>query len=378
MKVRGYGVNTNNRKVSGKGKGRKPANRNSKQLKIMLIALGVLVVGLVVIGVVIYGQLTSSDYTALFPQSSASSELQDIDPEASGIQTPQPADTKIDYNGKTYVRNENIVNIVFLGIDTTTERDIGNHSDMILVCAVDTVSKKATLISIPRDTWTDISKIDTKTGKITEMTQNRLNTAYLFGGGPEKYGASNAKACIQNFLERKVELKKPLNFSLDIPIPFYVSIDMDGITNITDAVGGVEVTLDTTIPDVGKKGKTVNLKGEKAETYLRDRHNTAGADIGRATHQRHFMIQLAKKIKNMNAVDAVTSLWDEFTKYGKTDLNLDQALAFAKILNNVDIDSIEQLAIPGEVGNVGDASVILHDEAGTLDLLLGIYYNEVQ
>ncbi len=376
MKVRGYGVNTNSRK--GTGKGRKPANKNSKQLKIMLIALGVLVAGLVVIGVVIYGQLTNDDYTSLFAETSAPIQEQDIDPVASGIQTQQPADTRIDYNGKTYVKNENVVNILFLGIDSTKERDIGNHSDMILVCAVDTVSKKATLISIPRDTWTDISKIDTKTGKITEMTQNRLNTAYLFGGGPSKYGASNAKACVQNFLERNVELKTPLNFSLDIPIPFYVSIDMDGITNITDAVGGVEVTLDSTIPDVGKKGKTVNLKGKKAETYLRDRHNTAGADIGRAARQRDFMIQLAKKIKSMNAVDAVTSLWDEFTKYGKTDLNLDQALAFAKILNNVEIDAIEQLAIPGEVGNVGDASVILHDEAGTLDLLLGIYYNEVQ
>ncbi len=376
MKVRGYGANSNNRNVSGKG--RKTANRNSKQLKIMLAALGVLVVGLVVVGVVIYGELTSDDYTSLFVETSAPAPGEDVDPNASGIQTQQPENAKITYNGKTYEKNKDIVNIVFLGIDSTTERDIGNHSDMILVCAVDTVTKKATLISIPRDTWTDISKIDTKTGKIDEMTQNRLNTAYLFGGGPDKYGASNAKACIQNFLERKIKLKTPLNFSLDIPIPFYVSIDMDGITNITDAVGGVEVTLDSTIPDVGKKGKTVNLKGKTAETYLRDRHNTSGADIGRATHQRDFMIQLAKKIKSMNAVDAVTQLWDEFTKYGKTDLDLDQALAFAKILNNVDIDSIQQLAVPGEVGNVGDASVILHDEANTLDMLLSVYYNEVQ
>lgn len=384
MKVNGYGVN-NNRKPSGvnsssrkpSGKGRKAANKNSKQLKIMLIALGVLVVGLVAIGVVIYGQLTNDDYTSLFVQTSAPA-AEDIDPAVSGVQTQAPAESRITYNGKTYEKNKNIVNIVFLGIDSTTERDIGNHSDMIIVCAVDTVTRKATLISIPRDTWTDISKVDTKTGKISEMTQNRINTAYLFGGGPNKYGASNAKACVQKFLEREIELKTKLNFTLDIPVPFFVSIDMDGITNITNAVGGVEVKLDSTIPDVGKKGQTVNLKGLKAETYLRDRHNTNGADIGRAAHQRDFMIQLAKKIKGMNAVEAVTKLWDEFNTYGKTDLNLDQALAFAKILNNVDIDAIEQLAVPGEVGNVGDASVILHDEAGTLDLLLGVYYNEIQ
>ena len=376
MKVRGYGVNTNSRK--GTGKGRKPANKNSKQLKIMLIALGVLVAGLVVIGVVIYGQLTNDDYTSLFAETSAPIQEQDIDPVASGIQTQQPADTRIDYNGKTYVKNENVVNILFLGIDSTKERDIGNHSDMMIVCAVDTVAKNATLISIQRDTWSDISKIDTKTGKITEMTKNRMNTAYLFGGGPNKFGASNAKACIQNFFERKIDLDTPLDFSLNIPISFYASIDMDSIANIADAVGGVEVKLDTTIPDVGSKGKTVKLKGDKAQLYLRDRHNTPGGDIGRATHQRYFMLQLAKKIKDMGAVEAMTKLWDKLNAYGKTDLNLDQALAFAKILNNMDIDSIQQLAVPGEITSIKEASVIKHDEAKTLEMMLSVYYKEVQ
>ena len=376
MEVRGYGAGNNSRK--GPSKGRKSANRNSKQLKIMLIALGALVVGLVVVGVIIYGQLTNDDYTSLFVQTSEPAQGEDINPAVSGVQTQPPEDVTISYNGKTYERNKNIVNIVFLGIDSEAERGALNHSDMMIVCAVDTVTSKATLISIPRDVWTDISKIDTKTGKISEMTENRLNTAYLFGGGPNKYGASNAKACIQNFLERKVKLETPLDFTLNIPISFFASIDMDGISKIADAVGGVEVTLDSTIPDVGKKGQTINLKGEKAETYLRDRHNTSGSDFGRTAHQRDFMILLAKKIKSMGAVDSVTKLWDEFNSFGKTDLNLYQALAFAKILNGMDIDAIQQLAIPCNLGNVGEASVLFEDEAATLDLLLGVYYNEVQ
>jgi anionic cell wall polymer biosynthesis LytR-Cps2A-Psr (LCP) family protein len=121
---------------------------------------------------------------------------------------------------------------------------------------------------------------------------------------------------------------------------------MDGISKIADAVGGVEVTLDSTIPDVGKKGQKVLLKGEKAETYLRDRHNTSGSDFGRTAHQRDFMILLAKKIKSMGAVESITKLWNEFNSFGKTDLNLDQALAFAKLLSVMDIDAIQQLAIP--------------------------------
>ncbi len=379
MNVRGYGVNSKNRKVPGNGSGsaRKSANKNRKQLKIMLIALGALVVGLVVVGIIIFGQLTNDDFSSLLEDTTAAANIGDVN-SALDDDVPQAEDVKITYNGKTYERNKNIVNIVFLGIDSTTERDIGNHSDMMIVCAVDTVTKKATLISVPRDIWTDISKIDTKTGKISEMTQNRLNTAYLFGGGPNKYGASNAKACIQNFLERKVQLDTPLDFTLNIPISFFASIDMDGISKIADAVGGIEVKLDSTIPEVGKKGQTVTLKGEKAEAYLRDRHNTSGSDFGRTAHQRDFMILLAKKIKSMGAVDAVTKLFDEFNTFGKTDVNLDQALAFAKLLNSMDIDAIEQLAIPCKLGNVGEASVLFDDEAATVDLLLGVYYNEVQ
>lgn len=378
MKVNGYSVNRNagNKNINK----RKPANRHSKQLKIMLIALGVLVVGLVAIGVVIYGQLTNDDYTSLFVQTSESDGTVDIDPAVSGIQTAPTEDATFTYNGKTYKKNKDVVNIVFLGIDSTTERDIGNHSDMMIVCAVNTVSKKATMITVPRDMWTDVSKIDKKTGKISEMIKQRLNTAYLYGGGPNTYGAANAKACIQKFLERKNELETPLDFTLDIPIPFFVSIDMDGISKISDAVGGIEATLDTTIPDVGKKGQKILLKGKVAEDYLRDRHNTAGSDFGRTARQRGFMILLAKKIKSLGAVDMATKLFEPFKTYGHTDMNLDQALAFAKLLSGMDIDAIEQLVVPchpGKAGKDNKADVLFDNEAETLDMLLGVYYTEV-
>jgi anionic cell wall polymer biosynthesis LytR-Cps2A-Psr (LCP) family protein len=120
----------------------------------------------------------------------------------------------------------------------------------------------------------------------------------------------------------------------------------------------------------------VALKGSKAEEYLRNRHDSSGSDFGRTSHQRTFMIALAKKIKGMGAMDAVTSLYDEFMEFGKTDLSLDQALDFAKILNGVNIDAIQQLTIPG-VSKTIDSSVVVHDEAATLELLLSIYYTEV-
>lgn len=375
MQVRGY--NSNRRK---RGNTAKPANKNSKILKIMLIALGVLLAGLAAVLIPIIIQLKSDTPASLIKviEKDADNNINGLLNEG-GNQAGAPAADTITYNGKTYVKNKNIVNIVFLGIDSDNEREkqnMGYRSDMMMLCAVDISNKTASLVSVPRDTWTDVYKV--KDGKITETVKQRLNAAYTYGGGPNKWGASNAKACIQNFLERKVELDTPLDFTLDIPIPFFVSIDMDGIAKITEAIGGIEVTLDTTIPGVGKKGQTLNLKGQKAEDYLRNRHDTAGSDFGRTAHQREFMILLAKKIKSMGAVDAVTKLWDEFLSFGKTDLSLDAALDFAKILNNVNIDEIQMLAVPGDNYGVNGASVIKHDEAATLELLLSLYYTEVQ
>ena len=374
MQVKGYGTANRN--------GRKGRNVHSKKLKILLGVLGTLVAGFIVVAILLGVELTSDDYGSLFVASQPAANIDgDSDNENNIIDAPVQTHQNevITYNGKTYKKNDAIVNLLFLGIDSDDEREaqrMGYRSDMIMVCAVDTASKTATLLSVPRDTYTDVYKIG-KDGSIEKTVKEKLNAAYSYGGGPRKYGASNSKACLQKFLERECDLQTPLDFTLDIPIPFYASIDMDGITKIAKAVDGVEVTLDQSIPNVGSKGKTVTLKGSNAEEYLRNRHDSDGSDFGRTSHQRTFMISLAKKIKSMGAVDAVTKLWDEFSEFGKTDLSIDQALDFAKILNGVNIDAIQQLTIPGESKMVDGSSVVVTDEAATLEMLLSIYYTEV-
>lgn len=382
MQVKGYGTANRNGRKNTNGKARKGRNVHSKKLKILLGVLGTLVAGFIVVAILLGVKLTSDDYGSLFVASQPAANIDSDSGNANNI-IDAPVQTQqnevITYNGKTYKKNDAIVNLLFLGIDSDDEREaqqMGYRSDMIMVCAVDTASKTATLLSVPRDTYTDVYKIG-KDGSIEKTVKEKLNAAYSYGGGPRKYGASNAKACLQKFLERERDLETPLDFTLDIPIPFYASIDMDGITKIAKAVDGVEVTLDQSIPNVGSKGKTITLKGSNAEEYLRNRHDSAGSDFGRTSHQRTFMIALAKKIKSMGAVDAVTKLWDEFSEFGKTDLSIDQALDFAKILNGVNIDEIQQLTIPGESKTVDGSSVVVTDETATLEMLLSIYYTEV-
>ena len=366
---------------------KKPKNSNNKIIKILLGVLGLLVAGAAVFFVLLMGIIKNDDASSLFvvdPVNNQNDTPQPtqtlaVSPSPGQTITPQPGD--IYYNGEWYVKNENIVNILFLGIDTNTERRInmaGYRSDVIIVCAIDVDKNAATLISIPRDTRTTVQKVNKNTGEITEVLEWKINTAYSYGGGIDYLSFSNAMACVQMFLERNIELEEPLDFKLDIPVFHYASMDMDGIPHVASSVGGVPIKLEVGLPGVGSKGQTVNLKYDNAVTYLTDRHDVASGDIDRNRRQQKFLIALAKKVKDMDAPSIITSLYDDLKRYVHTDLDTTQMLDLAKVLMKTDIDSIKLCAVTGEGKKISGTYFMLHDEQATLDMLLDVYYTKAE
>ena len=103
--------------------------------------------------------------------------------------------------------------VLLMGIDTG---DLGRteqgRSDTTMVVTINPKENKSTMISLDRDILTDIVGND---------TQDKLNHAYTFGG------AEMAINTVQELL--------------DIPIHHYVSINMKGLKDLIDAVGGIEV-----------------------------------------------------------------------------------------------------------------------------------------
>ena len=320
----------------------KAKNKNRKTIKVLLIVLSVLVAAAFVSIVLLMGIIDNDDASSLFiekplyeePEPTATQYSAAYSPAASSEPTVTAAPGDVFYNGEWYVKNEKVVNLLFLGIDTNAQRKVdmmGYRSDMIMVCAVDVEAKKATLISIPRDTLTTVQKVDEDTGKITEVLDWKINTAYSYGGGASKYSFQNAMACVEMFLERRITLEQPLDFELDIPVYLYAGIDMDGIPHVAKSVGGVPVTLEKSIPGVGSKGQSVLLKYENAVLYLTNRHETGG-DLDRNRRQQLFMLSLAKQIKDMNAPEIIVSLYDDLQKYVWTNLDSTQMLDLQKSL----------------------------------------------
>lgn len=94
-----------------------------------------------------------------------------------------------------------------------------------------------------------------------------------------------------------------------VDLQYYASLNMDAIIPLTEAVGGVPVTLEQDMKGIGKAGETVVLHGETAYQFVRRRKGiTGGSDVARTARQRDYLKGLAMRVKEMGAVAAVPSL----------------------------------------------------------------------
>lgn len=236
------------------------------------------------------------------------------------------------------------VAFVLLGIDSNDEREqkrMGSRSDVMVVCIVDMVKPSCSLLTIPRDTRTKIRKLS-KSGEVKSTRTDKINAAYAYGGGDPRISCENALFALNQLLGTDVQ--------------YYAAMDMDGIGPLTEAVGGVTVTLPADIEGVGKEGETVTLDAETAYIYVRRRKGVqGGSDLMRTTRQQIFLKALAKRVKEMG-VSAIPAIWSTMAERVTTNLSLTQMVALGSVLSNIDTDSIETHTLPGRSKTIDGTS----------------------
>nr|WP_276617641.1 LCP family protein [Streptomyces coryli] len=165
-----------------------------------------------------------------------------------------------------------------------------------------------TMTSLPRDSWVDMpSFIRPENGKQYGAEHNKLNAAFSYGGAP--------------FLVKTVEKNTGLR------IDHYAEIGFAGFVGIVDAVGGVDMCLDKPIKDEKsgadlKKG-CQTLDGSQALAFVRQRHQEADGDLGRAKNQQKFLSALAKRAASRQVLLDPGKMRDT-TKAGLKSLIVDQ------------------------------------------------------
>ena len=114
---------------------------------------------------------------------------------------------------------------------------------------------------------------------------------------------------------------------LDTPIDFYLAMNMDGISEFNDLVGGVTVTLEDDFSSLDPSmtaGTTLTLMGEQAEIFVRGRHSVGiGTNESRMARQELYMAELIKLVdaKQEQDADFVGALYDALTPYLTTNMS---------------------------------------------------------
>ncbi len=210
--------------------------------------------------------------------------------------------------------------VLLLGIDNGAYgrgTEVG-RSDTMLVVTVNEKLGKTTIVSIPRDSYTEI---------IGYGTNDKINHAYAFG--QEKMSINS----VQNML--------------NIPIDYYVTVDMGGLMGLVDAVGGLEITPVLTFTYEGEsftEGVDRHVDGEAALRYARMRYDDPEGDMGRQKRQQYVIQKLVEKLLNITSVTRYEEILKTLENSVRTNFTLDKLLSvknnYPKALKNFESDKI--------------------------------------
>lgn len=255
-------------------------------------------------------------------------------------------------------------NIALFGVDSRSKQlEKSTRTDTIMIASINLDTNEVKLISVYRDTWLNLST----------DSYSKANAAYAKGGPQQALSM--------------------LNMNLDMDITDFVTVGFDGLIDVIDAVGGVEIDVkEAEIKDLnnyqismsGRKTGTVNANGDEnfeatigvdytpvtrsgmqtlnglqATAYARIRY-VGNGDFERTARQRTVLTQVAKKAITLNpdTLDKITeAVFDEIA----TSLELSEIFSLLSGIAKYEVGETTGFPFEGYVqtGRVGKASVVI-------------------
>ena len=223
------------------------------------------------------------------------------------------------------------------------------RSDTMMLVHIPANHKNAYVVSLPRDSWVSIPGH----GKA------KLNAAFSWGGPP----------LLIDTVQRMTRVK----------VDHLMVIDWSGFKKLTDAVGGVDVTVDKTVSRRNGPGGvwtagTHHMDGSEALDYVRERYGLPRGDLDRTHRQQNFLRAVLAKmlsqgtftnpLKLKHTLDQVTSVVSVDDKLSDGDLR-GLVWDMRKVRSN---DMVFMNAPVAGFDTIQKQSVVLLDENGTSEL----------
>jgi LCP family protein required for cell wall assembly len=238
-------------------------------------------------------------------------------------------------------------NILVLGSDTRSggNRKLGGgtddgsaRSDTAMVVHVYKGHRKASVVSIPRDTLIDRPECTDGDGTTHDAAKGVMfNSAYATGGA----------ACAVKTVESMTDLR----------MDHYLEVDFAGFRKLVDELGGVEVTTREDIDDPDShlelKAGTHRLTGAQALGLVRTRHGVGdGSDLGRIQLQQDFVRALVGQVQDIGVFTSPKKLYDladTATRTVTTDSGLasvNSLMSFVNGLGDITPENLNMITMP--------------------------------
>jgi LCP family protein required for cell wall assembly len=228
------------------------------------------------------------------------------------------------------------VRLLFCGVDYSEEL-----TDVIMYGLYNPKSGSVRLLSIPRDTFLG-----------DEYPTGKINQIYKSTGSIDA-------------------LKEEITERFHLPVDYYVTITLEAVGEIIDEIGGVPITLDQDIYDMGVKlfsaGDQV-LDGEAAQLFVRQRHAYVNADLGRIEAQQKFLLALLEKVQSLGKLQTLQLIMSNFSAV-TTDMPLGKAVSIAATAFGIQEENIESFTVPGNGKMNGTYAVYEVDRTGLAEIL---------
>lgn len=294
-------------------------------------------------------------------------------PLSSGKEMEKEQNADLHWQGRSYRYNSHLSNYLFLGIDkeaqeqTNPGRANAGQADAIYLLSYDRVEESCTIISVPRDTLTEIS-VYGPGGTSLGQTTDHISLSYAYGDGAHE-SCRLAKEAVSGLFK-------------NLPVLGYCAIDPGGIPALTASVGGVTVTVPNdslaSVDPALTAGKQVTLDAEITEQFVRYRNTQAAhSALARMERQQAFLQAFGETAgeRLREEPSFAGALYQALEPHMVTNLS---GADWARLLLHLADSRIrEHWTVPGRPVTEGEYDAYQVEEEALLEKIVTTFYEEL-
>lgn len=251
--------------------------------------------------------------------------------------------------------------IYFSANDSFGDIQETGRTDSNMLVTVNPKTHRILMTSIPRDYYVPVACAEDAADGCPDGQKDKLTHTGL-------YGVQTTINTIEDFM--------------DVDINYYVRVNFSSLTNIVDAIGGVDVTVgkglavdqfytDDTIGGV-VEGEN-HLDGQKALAYARERYAYEDGDLQRVKNQQQVLKAIIKKVKSPSMLLKYASLIDAIGSAIETNMPSSSITNFVKFqLASNSSWKFESYPMVGDTGmefspSLGDTVSVTYQDRGSIE-----------